>query len=89
MNIIEWIVWGIGVLVLIVFFPMCLHREPLIARLFKVFAVLIVAGLIVTAFTQLSKFHLLWWIPVSFILKDVIFHADLQCRFNRLSKEWR
>ena len=89
MNIIEWIVWGIGVLVLIFFFPMYLHREPLIGRLFKVFAILIVVGLIVTAFTQLSKFHLLWWIPASFILKDVIFHADLQWRFNRLSKERR
>jgi hypothetical protein len=85
MNIIEWIVWGIGVLVLIIFIPMYFHREPLIGRMFKIFATLIIIGLVITLFTQLSKFHLLWWIPLSFILKDQIFHADLHWRFKRFA----
>ena len=89
MNIIEWIVWGIGVLALIMFIPMCLHRETLIGRMFKIFATLIIIGLVITILTQLSKLHLLWWIPLSFILKDLIFHADLQWRFNRVLKKWR
>jgi len=89
MNIIEWIIWGIGVLVLIMFIPMCLHREPLIGRMFKIFAALIVVGLVITILTQISKLHLLWWIPLSFILKDLIFHADLQWRYRGLLKESR
>ena len=88
MNIIEWIVWGIAVLVLLIFVPMYFHTRPLLGRQFKIFAFLMVIGLVLTISTQLSKLHLLWWIPLSFILKDLIFYADLQWRFNRLSKEW-
>lgn len=88
MNIIEWIIWVIGVLVLLFFVPFYFHPRPLFGHLFKIFAFLIVLGLILTAFTQLSKLHLLWWIPLSFILTILIFHDELQWRFNRLSKEW-
>jgi hypothetical protein len=88
MNIIEWIVWGIAVLVLLFFVPFYFHPRVLLGRQFKIFALLILIGLVLTVCTQLSKLHLLWWIPLSYILKDLIFYADLQWRFNRLSKEW-
>jgi CheY-like chemotaxis protein len=84
MNIIEWIVWGIGILILIIHIPLYLHRDPLIARLFRIFAALIIVGLLATVFTEHSKLHLLWWIPVAFILHKVIFYTDLQWKFNRL-----
>lgn len=55
MNIIEWIVWGLAVLVLPTFVPMCFYPRPILSRQFKIFAFLIVIGLILTAYTQLSK----------------------------------
>ena len=87
MNIIEWFVWGIAVLILIAYVPLYFHRDPLIGRLFKGFAVLIAIGLVVTIFTKFSKLHLLWWVPVSFILKDFIFYANLKHGFNRFVKK--
>jgi len=87
MNIIEWFIWGIGVLILIAYVPLYFHRDPLIGRLFKGFAFLIAIGLVVTLFTQHLKLHLLWWIPVSFVLKDFIFRANFKHKYNRFVKK--
>ncbi len=87
MNIIEWFVWGIAVLILIAYVPLYFHRDPLIGRLFKGFAALITIGLVVTIFTNHSKLHLLWWVPVSFFLKDFIFYTNLKLGFNRFVKK--
>lgn len=89
MNIIEWIVWGIGFLILIIHIPLYLHHDPSIASIFRNFAVLATAGLVVTVLTELSKLHLLWWIPVSYILKFDIFYAGGYWRVKRFLKEER
>jgi len=87
MNIIEWVVWAIGVLILIVYIPMYFHPDRLIGLLFRIFAILITIGLVVTLFTQHSKLHLLWWIPISFVLKDFIFRTNFKHKYNRFIKK--
>jgi hypothetical protein len=68
MNIIGWIVWGIALLILIVQVALFFHHDPGVGRLAKRWAFLIALGLAITALTDFSKLHLLWWVPFSLFL---------------------
>jgi uncharacterized membrane protein YdfJ with MMPL/SSD domain len=48
------------------------------------FAFLIAIGLAVTVFTNISKLHLLWWVPLGLFINLVLLAADI----NRKTAEF-
>ncbi len=91
MYFIRWIVWGAGLAIFISQLVFIFHRDPAKRRLAMKFAFLIAIGLAVTVFTNISKLHLLWWVPLVFIINLVILAADINrktAKFaERLMKE--
>lgn len=83
MIIIGWVVWGVALVILIVQVALFYHRDPGVARLAKRFAFLIIIGLAITVFINLSKLHLLWWLPVCYIFNMLFFGAALRVAANR------
>jgi hypothetical protein len=75
MNILGWIIWACGVLVLANQFPFAyFSKDGGIRILAKRYSILIITGLLVTALTDISRFHLLWWVPSSYFLNLWYFH---------------
>lgn len=87
MNIIEWTVWGIAVLILICQVALFSHRDPGVGRLSMRLAFLISIGLIVTLVTKCSKLHLLWWIPVAYNLNVFFFAAVVNREFAKFVEQ--
>lgn len=77
MNILGWIVWAVAMFVFIVHIFLFSHSDPGVSRLAKRFSFLIAIGLAITAFTKLSKSHLIWWIPVVYIFNLLAFSAGV------------
>lgn len=88
MNIIEWIIWSIGFLMLISLHPIYLSPLSYFSPFNRSFAVLVAIGLVITAFTEYSKLNLLWWIPLSVILGLIIECIKFTVRANKLEKEF-
>jgi len=91
MNFISWFVWGVALAIFIAQLVFIFHRDPPLRRLAMRFAFLIAIGLAVTAFTNISKLHLLWWVPLVFFINLVFLAADINrktAKFTeRLMKE--
>lgn len=77
MYFISWFVWGVALAIFIAQLVFIFHRDPGLRRLAKMFAFLIAIGLAVTAFTNLSKLHLLWWVPLGFFINLFFLAADI------------
>ena len=77
MYFIRWFVWGVALAIFIAQLVFIFHRDPGLRRLAKRFAFLIAIGLAVTALTNISKLHLLWWVPLVFFINLVFFAADI------------
>lgn len=77
MYILEWIVWSIGVFIL--FIQVCLinNPDPGAGRLAKRYSIFLLTGLLLTVFMEISKFHLIWWIPVGFIINLLFFSSSV------------
>src|SRR5688572_11164743 len=91
MNSVEWIVWALGCFVLLTQFIVSISsREPFTRRMIGQYCVLAAAGLAATALTGLSKFHLLWWLPVTYFLNLTLTQAMLMRTMNRhMAQEMR
>jgi hypothetical protein len=70
-------VWGAALAIFISQLVFIFHRDPGFRRLAMRFAFLIAIGLAVTALTNISKFHLLWWVPLAFFINLVFLAADI------------
>ena len=77
MYFIRWFVWGVALAIFIAQLVFIFHSDPGSRRLAKRFAFLIAIGLAVTALTNISKLHLLWWVPLGFFINLVFFAADI------------
>ena len=77
MYFIRWFVWGVALAIFIAQLIFIFHRDRALRRLAKRFAFLIAIGLAATAFTNLSKLHLLWWVPLAFFINFVFLAADI------------
>lgn len=83
-NILSWAVWACGILVLANQFPFAyFSKDGGIRILAKRYSMLIIFGLLITAFTDISKFHLLWWIPAAYYINFWIFGATAFCRMKK------
>jgi len=80
MYILSWVVWVIALLVLFIHIPLFFHRDPGVGRLAKRFSLLIVIGLLITVLTDLSKFHLIWWLPFVYVFNLFTFKAGVYRR---------
>ena len=91
MSFIRWFVWGTALAIFISQFIFIFRRDPAKRRLAMRFAVLIAIGLAVTALTNISKLHLLWWVPLGLFINLVFLVADINrktAKFaERLMKE--
>lgn len=84
MTIIEWIIWAIACVFLLLFFLAALSQhDPVIRSLHMRYCLLLAPGLLVTVMTPISKFHLLWWVPVSFFLNMLLSTILLSLRLTR------
>ena len=77
MYILSWIIWAIAMITLLIQIPLFFHRDAGVSRLAKRFAFLIAVGLTITLFTNLSKFHLIWWVPVVYTCNLFTFAAGI------------
>jgi len=77
MHILSWVIWAIAMVILLIQIPLFFHRDPGVGRLAKRFGFLIAVGLVVTLFTSLSKFHLIWWVPVAYACNLLTFSAGV------------
>ncbi|MHC4110136.1 MAG: hypothetical protein ACYSUY_03625 [Planctomycetota bacterium] len=77
MHFIRWFVWGVALAIFIAQLIFIFHRDRALRRLAMRFAFLIAIGLVVTAFTNFSKLHLLWWVPLVFFINIFFFAADI------------
>ncbi|MHC4286576.1 MAG: hypothetical protein ACYSWZ_26995 [Planctomycetota bacterium] len=84
MSFIRWFVWGTALAIFISQVVFIFHRDPAKRRLAMKFAFLIAIGLTVTVFTNISKLHLLWWVPLALFINMVILAADI----NRKTAEF-
>jgi hypothetical protein len=91
MNILEWVVWIIAAFVFIIHIFLFFNSDPGVSRLAKRFSLLIAIGLAITVFTKLSKFHLIWWLPLAYFINLVTFsagvHRDAHKFIENLKKE--
>ena len=84
MSFIRWVVWGTALAIFISQFIFIFRRDPAKRRLAMKFAFLIAIGLAVTFFTNISKLHLLWWVPLAWFINLVFLVADI----NRKTAEF-
>jgi len=84
MAIIEWVIWAVACFLLLSFFLAALFQhDPLIRSYHMRYCLLLVPGLLVTVITPVSKFHLLWWVPVTFFLNTLLSTMLLSFRLTR------
>jgi hypothetical protein len=85
MNIIGWVVWGLACLILITQLPLAFHRDAGVARLAKRFCLFIVVGLVVTVLIDVSKLHLIWWVPLTYFLNFALFSWSVNRKMRKLT----
>jgi len=84
MAIIEWIVWALACVVLLSFLLAALvQRDSGLRSHHMRHCLLLIAGLVITVITGVSKLHLLWWVPVTFFLNMVLSSTLLALRLKR------
>jgi len=78
MNVVAWAVWGIGVSVFLCALVLLAKAIPTGAlsrpygRSLLAFSICTAAALAVTLLTEFSKLHLVWMLPVSFIIGLIV-----------------
>ena len=86
METFEWSVWIVVLVLAIGLFSISSHKDPGVGQMSKGLVILIGAGLAITLITGLSKLHLLWWLPLSYILNmyvtSVQFKRSLQAQLE-------
>ncbi len=84
MAIIEWVVWALACVVLLSFLLAALvQRDSGLRGHHMRHCLLLIAGLVITVITDVSKLHLLWWVPVTFFLNIVLSNIFLALRIKR------
>jgi len=86
-NILEWIIWGVALIIFIIHIFLFFHSDPGVSRLAKRYSFLIAIGLIVTAFTKFSKFHLIWWAPVAYVFNLLTLSAGVRRGAKKFIKD--
>ena len=87
MIILGWVIWSIGAFILLI--NICLFHNPDAGagRLAKRLALLITIGLVITLFTNFSKFHLVWWIPLAMFLNIAAFQSGVYRKGAKFMEE--
>jgi len=86
MYFIRWFVWAAALAIFISQLVLIFRRDPGVRRLAMKFAFLIAIGLAVTVLTNLSKLHLLWWVPLAFFINLVFLAADINRKTAKFAK---
>jgi hypothetical protein len=87
MEIAGWIVWGLACLILVTQLPLSFHRDGGVARLATRYSLFIVAGLIATVFLDISKLHLIWWLPFTYFLNFALFNWSVKRKVSKSMEE--
>ncbi len=87
MEIVGWVVWGLTCLILITQLPLSFHRDPGVGRLATRFSLFILVGLIATAFINVSKLHLIWWLPFTYFLNFILFEWSVNRKVAKSMRE--
>ena len=73
MLVFGWIVWGITCILLLTFLLAAItQRDRGLRNHHLRFCGLLFVGILVTSITHIYKLHLLWWVPLTFILNQFI-----------------
>lgn len=74
MVFIEWVIWAVTCVTLLSFILAALSAfDPELRSYLWRQCLLLSFGLIITSLTTISKLHLLWWVPSTFILNIILF----------------
>lgn len=84
-GILGWVVWGLSCLVMLANIGVSLSSRDASARwLAGRYAFLVGLGLTITAAPEISKLHLLWWLPAAFAINMVAAGASVE----RATRRW-
>ena len=73
MTVFGWIVWALACVVLLSFLLAALSSKDSGLRAHHMrHSLLLIAGVTITAITQIPKLHLLWWVPLTFFLNQAL-----------------
>ena len=86
-NILEWVIWGVALFIFIIHIFHFFHSDSAVRLLAKRYNFLLAIGLIITAFTKFSKFHLIWWAPAAFFLNLFTYKAGVQRGAEKFMEE--
>ena len=89
MVIFGWIVWGIACVFLLSFILAALYQRDLGLRAHHWRHCLLLAlGLTITIVTHISKLHLIWWVPVTFGINQMLSMIIMSSRIKRGTREF-
>ena len=74
MVIFEWVIWAITCVIFLSFILAALSAfDPELRSYLWRQCLLLSLGLVMTNLMAISKLHLLWWVPITFILNIMLF----------------
>lgn len=83
MVIIGWVVWCLACIVFLRFCIDALDRRPVVRMASRMICALLAAGLVLTVVCELSKLHLLWFVPIAFFMCRAIAGAAVSERVEK------
>jgi len=86
-EIAEWVIWGFALLLSFVFL-MNRHKDRGVMLLSRRYATLILVGALFTFVTDISKLHLLWWMPIAYFLNMYLLTIIFQHKMKSFEKNW-
>ncbi len=88
LTILSWIIWSVA-LGLSLSFLLYKSPEPAVHHYMKRYGLLAGLGVLATIITDLSKFHLLWWLPATYLFNILLFHLWLRRCAKEVEKKWQ
>lgn len=89
MTIIGWSIWGLSCLVFLLFAKDIFDGRTLVRIATRMISVCLFIGLVTTAATDISKLHLLWFIPVTFFVCRGIAGSIISNRVRNHQFDWQ
>jgi hypothetical protein len=80
MAVVGWITWCMACIIALAQLPLMKEDAKGVRILAVRFFVLLLTGIIITLLTSISKLHLLWWVPLSYLMNVYLFRFFNSCR---------
>lgn len=87
MGYVSWIIWSICLFIALLQLFLLNSKDGGVKRIAFSFFLFLALGLLATTFGSISKFHLLWWLPVAYFASTFIFQWRVKRNSDAYFKE--